>query len=92
MKTEENELYIQVDKDLDALGLINDLEVGMFGEIGESASEFQLGVPDSNVHLSETQHGRTINIVTSETRIHIIINGSIDVEKLKEVIFKTHAL
>lgn len=88
VKTDSEELYFQLEKSLPALAMIDAIEYEIFGnKCGyEFGSHFQNGLPAKEDYVSLTKNKIFIVVITGKERVHIIIKGKVDKEKIKKMV------
>lgn len=86
-KDSEKELYFQIEKTNEGLQVIGEIAYELFGEKGyRFENKWQTGLPNSEDYESYSNDKTFMGVVLSEKRIHIILKGINNKDKIKEII------
>jgi len=87
IKDSNKELYFQIEKTNKGLKTIDWIACEVFGEEGYIfENKWQTGLPNGEDYESKSDGDIFMGVVLSEKRIHIIIKGIKDKNKIKEII------
>ena len=94
IKSDENELYFQLEKTTEGLKIIDRIAEMLFGKTEFFFDmEWQGGFPKTESYLGHELKGIYIGATVSEKKLHLIIRGLKDknkVNSIKELIFERY--
>jgi len=86
IKTDEEELYFQFEKANDGLEILNKIAKILFGDTEFFFDmEWQDGIPNKESYLSHKFKGVFVGATVSKKRIHLLILGLKDKDKIEEI-------
>ena len=91
IKDSNKELYFQIEKTNEGLKIIDRIASELFGDEGYIfENRWQTGLPKGEDYESQVNGDTFMVVVLSEKRIHIILNGVRDKDKIKEIITRKY--
>ena len=89
-KITKNEVYLEVEKTAEAWKTVEELEAMLFGTAQEFARHFFTAAVKRGRYASVNKDRKFMAVIAQEDRVHIIMTGAIDVEKIKGIVAKEY--
>lgn len=91
LKDEKKELYFQIELNKNIWDFLDNIALEIFEE-NYMIDEHYLGELKDNDYFSFTKKGKNLIIIMANQRAHVVVLGSIDHKKLKEIVFKDYEI